>query len=124
RYGTVLTVTLGTVFMAQVYKMPLSFEQCIFILCMSVLAGIAAAGAPGIVALSLISMVMTPLGLPSTVAITLLIAIHAIIAPINTVINAYMSSTAAILIIDDSNINISGEVEQHALRHGDGSRAM
>ena len=53
----------------------------------SVLAGVAASGAPGIAALSMMSIILVPLGLPVEVAVILLVAIDPIIDPILTVMN-------------------------------------
>ncbi|KUO74743.1 MAG: hypothetical protein APF81_20670 [Desulfosporosinus sp. BRH_c37] len=107
RYSMVLVFTLGTGFMAQMYNITLGLPQLVFIFCMAVVAAVAGAGAPGIIALSMITMVLGPLGLPAAVAITLLLAANAIIDPILTVINIYLSCAAIILIV----VNKSATVE-------------
>ncbi|MHB8916480.1 MAG: dicarboxylate/amino acid:cation symporter [Desulfocucumaceae bacterium] len=98
RYSMVVVFTIGAVFMAQLYSMPLGIEQYMFIFLISVLAAVAGAGAPSVVALSMIAIVLTPLGLPSGAAIVLLLAVNAIIDPILTIINIHLTCAAAVLI--------------------------
>ena len=98
RYSMVVVFTIGAVFMAQLYNMQLGLDQYFFILLVSVLAAVAGAGAPSVVALSMIAIVLAPLGLPSGAAIVLLRAVNAIIDPILTIINIHLTCAAAILI--------------------------
>ncbi|KJS00315.1 MAG: hypothetical protein VR68_07215 [Peptococcaceae bacterium BRH_c4a] len=98
RYSMVVVFTIGAVFMAQLYNMQLGIDQYFFILLVSVLAAVAGAGAPSVVALSMIAIVLAPLGLPSGAAIVLLLAVNAIIDPILTIINIQLTCAAAILI--------------------------
>lgn len=98
RYSMVLTFTIGTIFIAQLYGLPLTISQLAFILLMTILAAVAGAGAPGVVALSMITMVLAPLGLPSGAAVILLLAINAIIDPILTVLNIHLTCSSTLLI--------------------------
>ncbi len=98
RYSMVLTFTIGTVFIAQLYKMPLGASQLAFIFFVSVVAALAGAGSPGVVAISMVSIVLSPLGLPSGSAVILLLAVNAIIDPILTVVNVHMTCAASVLI--------------------------
>jgi Na+/H+-dicarboxylate symporter len=85
--GTVFHFALATVFLANIYGVDLSFEQLALVLIGSALAGVAASGSPGVAALSMISIVLVPLGLPVEVAVILLVAIDPIVDPILTVLN-------------------------------------
>lgn len=98
RYSMVVVFTIGAVFMAQLYGMQLSIGQYFFIFLGSILAALAGAGAPGVVALSMIAIVLTPLGLPAGAAIVLLLAVNAIIDPMLTIINIHLTCAASILI--------------------------
>lgn len=98
RYSMVVVFTIGAVFMAQLYNLQPGIDQYFFILFVSVLAAVAGAGAPSVVALSMITIVLTPLGLPSGAAIVLLLAVNAIIDPMLTIINIHLTCAAAILI--------------------------
>lgn len=85
--GSVYHFALATLFMANIYGVDLGVQQLIYVLAASVLAGVAASGAPGIAALSMMSIILVPLGLPVEVAVILLVAIDPIIDPILTVMN-------------------------------------
>ena len=85
--GTVYHFALATMFLANIYGVNLHFGQMAFVLVGSALAGVAASGAPGVAALSMISIVLVPLGLPVEVAVILLVAIDPIVDPILTVVN-------------------------------------
>lgn len=98
RFSMVVVFTTGAVFMSQLYDTPAGFGQYFFISLVSVLAAVAGAGAPGVVALSMIAIVLTPLGLPAGAAIVLLLAVNAIIDPMLTVINVHLTCAATILI--------------------------
>ncbi|KJS11502.1 MAG: hypothetical protein VR67_13325 [Peptococcaceae bacterium BRH_c8a] len=98
RYSMVMLFTIGAIFMAQLYNLQMGIEQYLFILLVSILAAIAGAGAPSIAALAMITIVLTPLGLPAGAAIVLLLAVNAIIDPMLTIINIHLTCAAAILI--------------------------
>ena len=98
RYSMVMVFTIGAIFMAQLYNLQLGMDQYLFILLVSILAAIAGAGAPSVAALSMITIVLTPLGLPAGAAIVLLLAVNAIIDPMLTIINIHLTCAAAILI--------------------------
>lgn len=98
RFGTVLVFALSTVFMAQLFNVQLDALNILFIAFASVVAGIAAAGAPGVVALTMISIVLEPLGLPLEVALVLLLAVDPITDPPLTLINVQTNCAACSLI--------------------------
>lgn len=98
RYSMVVLFTVGTLFMAQLYNMQLSIGQYFFIFLGSILAAVAGAGSPGIVALALIEIVLLPLSLPAGEAIVLLLAVNAIVDPILTIINIHLTCVASVLI--------------------------
>lgn len=85
--GSVFHFSIATVFLANLYGVSLDAGQMVFVLVASVLAGLAAAGAPGVAALSMMSLILIPLGLPVEVAIILLVAIDPIVDPVLTVVN-------------------------------------
>lgn len=96
--GSVFHFALATLFLSNLYGVHLDLEQVAFVLAASVLAGVAASGAPGVAALSMISIILVPLGLPVEVAIILLVAIDPIVDPILTVVNVQANSaTTAVL---------------------------
>jgi len=96
--GSVFHFALATIFLSNLYGIQLDPGQIALVLLGSVLAGIAASGAPGAAALSMISIILLPLGLPVEVAIILLIAIDPIVDPILTVVNVHANAaTTAVL---------------------------
>lgn len=85
--GTIFHFALSTLFIAQIYDVDLSFAQLAMVFVGAIITGIASAGAPGIVAISVIALILSPLNLPVAVAIVLLIMIDPIVDPILTVVN-------------------------------------
>ena len=96
--GSVFHFAIATVFLANLYGVDLDMVQMAFVLVASVLAGLAAAGAPGVAALSMMSLILIPLGLPVEVAIILLVAIDPIIDPVLTVVNVQANAATTILL--------------------------
>ena len=99
-HGAVVHFALSSVFIAQVYGVSLNPSSWIIILIGSVLAGLAATGAPGAGALSMISVVLHPLGLPVSTAIILLAAIDPIVDPILTLTTVHANCSATTLIAE------------------------
>ena len=97
--GTVFHFAISTLFLAKIYGVDLSMLQIGFVLVASVLAGVAASGAPGVAALSMISIILVPLGLPVEVAVVLLVAIDPIVDPILTVLNVQSNSALTSLVV-------------------------
>lgn len=89
RYGNVMLFSICSVFAARLYNHKLDIQTIVIIVCISVLAAMAASGAPGIIARTMIAMVLTPLGIPAQAIIVMLIAIDPIIDPLTTLINVY-----------------------------------
>lgn len=87
--GTVLHFSIASVFIAQLYGTELGASEFSIILVGSILAGLAASSAPGVVALSMIAMTLDPLGLPTNIAIILLVAIDPIVDPVLTAVNVH-----------------------------------
>lgn len=98
RFGTVMVFSLSVVFLAQLFDVQLNFMTILFIAFGSVLAGIASAGAPGVVAITMIGIVLTPLGLPLEVAFVLLLAVDPITDPALTLVNVHTNCAACSLI--------------------------
>ncbi len=99
RCAGVMNFTLAAVFFSQFYGMPIGLQQCMIILIGAVVAGMAGAGAPGLVTISMISILLDPLGLPVGPAIVLLLAIDPITDPVRTVANLHANCATTSLII-------------------------
>jgi Na+/H+-dicarboxylate symporter len=96
--GSVFHFALATIFLANLYGVDLDFGWTTFVILASMLAGVASAGAPGIAGLSMISLILVPLGLPVEVAIILLAAIDPIVDPMLTVVNLQANSATTAMI--------------------------
>jgi proton glutamate symport protein len=98
RYSMILVFTIGAVFVAQLYDISLGASQLTIIFGGAILGMLAGAGAPGVVALSMISMVLIPLGLPIDAAVILLLAVNFLIDPALTVLNVYLTCATTVVI--------------------------
>ncbi|HEU5140044.1 MAG TPA: cation:dicarboxylase symporter family transporter [Bacillales bacterium] len=90
RYSMILVFVIGAVYMMNLYGLPITLARIGFIVIAAFVASLATAGTPSILAISLISIVIVPLGVPLQVAVILLLAIHPIVDPILTVVNVFM----------------------------------
>lgn len=95
--GSVLHFALSTVFIAQIYNVTLTPEGYLMTLIGAILIGMASTGMPGAGSLSMLSLILSPLGLPSQAAILFLIAIDPIVDPIVTTLNIHSCATVAVL---------------------------
>lgn len=102
RFSMVLVFTLGTVFVMQLYGVPLTIGSIVFVVFGAVLAALAGAGAPGMASLSMITIILAPLGLPADAAIILLLAAFSIIDPVLTIVNILLTCTTAMVITGHS----------------------
>lgn len=110
RYGNVMIFSTCSVFAARLYNHKIDIQTFIIIVFISVLAAMATSGAPGIIARTMIAMVLTPLGIPAQAIIIMLIAIDPIIDPFTTLINVYPNCAAAVV------VSSGGNAESDSLR--------
>ncbi|MCX5516004.1 hypothetical protein C3941_04780 [Kaistia algarum] len=96
--GSVFHFAIATMFLANLYGVHLDAGQIAFVLVASILAGAAASGAPGAAALSMISLILIPLGLPVEVAIILLVAIDPIVDPALTIVNVLTNAATTAML--------------------------
>jgi Na+/H+-dicarboxylate symporter len=102
--ASVLQFAISSLFIAQIYGMELGFNELTIIFVGSILAGLASSSTPSIIGLSMIAMILDPLGLPSGVAIILLVAIDPVIDPIITALNVQANCTLAVIMSDTDDI--------------------
>ena len=96
--GSVLHFALSTVFIAQIYGTAFTPQHYFLALTGAVFAGLAATGMPGAGSLSMLSLILTPLGLPGQAAVIFLVAIDPIVDPILTTVNIHSCTTVAVLV--------------------------
>lgn len=99
--ASVLQFAISSVFIAQIYGTQLGFNQLGIIFIGAILASLASSSAPSIVALSMIAMILDPLGLPSSVAVILLVAIDPVVDPIITALNVQANCALAVVVSGD-----------------------
>ena len=98
RFSIVLLYVTAVIFTAQLYEIDLSLIQYLTALSLSILVAIAGAGTPGVVAISMISIIFIPLQIPYSAIIVLLLAIISIIDPIMTMANVHTNCMVTTLI--------------------------
>lgn len=98
RFGNVLYFALATVFVAQLYGVTLGVQGLIVALLGSVLAGMATSGATGVVTLSMLALVLQPLGLPLEAVLVLFIAIDPIVDPLRSLLIVHSACAATALV--------------------------
>lgn len=98
RYGNIIYFSFATIFIAQLYHLPLDIYAYLIVLLGAIIGGITTSGATGVVTLSMMNIVLEPLGLPFGAVLILFIAIDPIIDPIRTLLIVYVNSAATALI--------------------------
>jgi proton glutamate symport protein len=101
KYGKILIFCIGAVFAAHLYDHSLGFESYLIIIISSILAAMAASGAPSLVSRTMISMVLLPLGIPAEAIIVILLAIDPIVDPILTLISTYPNYALTAIIANE-----------------------
>jgi proton glutamate symport protein len=96
--GTIVRFAVTAIFMSQLYGMELGIDGLLFVVVGSILGGTAVTGVPAVVGLSMMSIVLDPLGLPTATAVILLIAINPVTDPLLTTVNVMANCTAATLV--------------------------
>lgn len=81
RTGPTLYFALATMFVAQLYNVDLGITGALTVIMASVFAGLATAGASGVILLAMLSLVLAPLNLPVDAVLVLFIVIDPIIGP-------------------------------------------
>jgi hypothetical protein len=98
RFGNVFYFAVAVFFVVQIYGMELATAQYATVFLGVVFAGTATAGASGIVTLSVISIVLSPLNLPVEAVLVIFMAIDPIIDPFRTFLLVYGNISATTLI--------------------------
>ncbi|MDR1238667.1 MAG: cation:dicarboxylase symporter family transporter [Treponema sp.] len=100
RFGNVFYFAVAAFFAVQIYGINLTAVQYGMIFLGVIFAGTATAGASGIVTLSVISIVLSPLNLPVEAVLVIFMAIDPIIDPFRTFLLVYGNIGATALIAD------------------------
>lgn len=84
RFGSVMYFVLTSLFVADLYKSNLGLGGLVTVLVGSIFAGMATSGVSGILTLTMLNLVLTPLGLPLDAVLVLFIAIDPLLDPFRT----------------------------------------
>jgi proton glutamate symport protein len=109
RYGSVLVFSLTAVFAMYLYSHPITIGNIIITFVTSILAAMATVGLPGLLVYSMITIVLTPLGIPAAVIVPVLITLDSIIDPVLTLLNVCLSSAVASIIASGNSMKTRGE---------------
>jgi proton glutamate symport protein len=104
RTGPTLYFALSTLFVAQIYTVDLGVNGLITVVFSSVFAGLATAGASGIVLLSMLSLVLDPLGLPVDAVLVLFIVIDPVIGPVRVLAIVHTACAIMTLIMPSQRV--------------------
>ncbi|WP_051319536.1 MULTISPECIES: dicarboxylate/amino acid:cation symporter [Planktothrix] len=98
RFGSVTYFAISSVFIAQLYNTSLNLSSFLIIIIASIFAGMATSGTTGVLTLTLLDLVLKPLGLPLEAVLVLLIAIDPIVEPFRTlcIVHTAIASTSVI----------------------------
>ena len=100
RAGNVAYYAFVSIFVASVYNQPLSIYEQGFIILGAIMTSFASSGANGIIAISMISIIMDPLNLPLDSIILILITVDPIIEPLRTITSLIMNAAVSCFIIN------------------------
>jgi proton glutamate symport protein len=112
RTGPTLYFSLATMFVAHLYDVEISYTSMLTVIIFSILAGLATAGSSGATIISMISIVLTPLDLPTEAIFVLLSVIDPILGPMR-VFSLVHTSCALITLILPKNDNLINEYHDH-----------
>lgn len=98
--GSAFHFAVAVVFVAQLYDQPLDPVQVGLVVTASVLAAVAASGAPGVAAVGMLALVLEPLELPAAVGVILVSAIDPVVDPLITATNVTATCAAVTVVAD------------------------
>jgi proton glutamate symport protein len=98
KFSMIILHSAAVIFTAQLYHVSLGLKGYILCVFLSSIASFACAGSPGVVAITLITIILTPLKLPSETIIVLLLAVNPILEPLLTSANIHTICASAAII--------------------------
>jgi proton glutamate symport protein len=101
RFGNVLYFAIAGIFIAQLYHIALSLDSLVIMLVGSIFAGIATAGTSGILTLTMLSIVVEPLGLPLDAVLVLFIVVDPILDPFRTLCTVHTNLVNTFIVVKD-----------------------
>lgn len=99
RFGPIFYFGFASLFVVQLYQVDFSIQQFLLVVLGSVLAGMATAGATGIISLAMLALVLETLGLPLDAVLVLLIVVDPLTAPLRSATNVLLACAATSWIV-------------------------
>lgn len=100
RASNVAYYALVTIFIASIYNEPLGIMQYGFVVLGAILTSFAASGTSGVIAITMITIILDPLNLPIGSILILLVVIDSIINPFRTVTSLIVNAALSCFIIN------------------------
>lgn len=96
--GVIICAAIAAVFGTTIYNVDINFNTILIILVGSIMYSFSIVGIPGIVAVSMMSMILSPLGIPSEMIVLIYLAIIPVIDPFSVFASVYsnIAITAAV----------------------------
>lgn len=98
-----------TVFITSLYNTPLSIIQYCFVIGGAILVSLAASGASGIIAISMISIILDPLNVPLDSILPVLIIVEPVTEPFRAVTNLIANAALSCVVINKKEKRIGGK---------------
>jgi len=97
--GVIVCAVIAAVFGTTLYNVDIHFNTILIILAGSIMYSFSIVGIPGIVAVTMLSMILSPLGIPSEVIALIYLAIIPVIDPVSVFASVYsnIAITAAVV---------------------------
>lgn len=102
KYGKSMVFCVGAVYSFYLYDIPVTFFSLVSIFILSILAGMAASGAPSIISRTMIALVLSPLGVPSEAIIIILLTVDPVTDPVITLVSTYPNYAVAAMLSEKS----------------------
>lgn len=99
RVGNILYFSIAAFFVAQLYDRALGPFELLTVFAGAIFAGLATAGASGIVTLGMISIVLGPLGLPVEAVLVIFMAVDPMVDALRVLLNVHVNIAAATLVL-------------------------
>ena len=107
RVSNVAYYAFVSIFIASIYNEPLSIYEYGFVVFGAIVTSFAASGASGVIAISMISIILDPLNLPMESILVVLVAVDPIIDPFRTVTSLIMNAAVSCFIINKNRRKVS-----------------
>jgi proton glutamate symport protein len=101
RFGNVLYFAIAGLFIAQLYHITVTADSLLIMFVGSIFAGIATAGTSGILTLTMLSIVVEPLGLPLDAVLVLFIVVDPILDPFRTLCTVHTNLVNTFIVVKD-----------------------